>query len=70
MYYPGRTQRFIVDLVKDKKVEAYRTTRKIRHTLRLKSHLTVGVALFGSNVSDRLSSSREVLPGSRRISLV
>ena len=26
------------------------------------SHPTVGVALFGSNVSDRLSSSREELP--------
>ena len=30
--------------------------------LQVASHPTVGFALFGSNVSDRLSSSREELP--------
>lgn len=28
----------------------------------MKSHPTVGVALFGSNVSERFSSTREKLP--------
>ena len=32
-----------------------------------KSHPTVGVALSGSNVSERLGSSREELPGSNDI---
>ena len=31
-------------------------------TVQAQSHPTVGVAHFGSNVSDRLSSSREELP--------